>query len=66
MKTAHAGIVALTADELEVVSGGWCGTPYPGWWKVGPLPPEPDPIYQVTLPVLEAPVAKVGVLTPAG
>jgi len=21
---------------------GWCGTPYPGWWK-GPRPPQPDP-----------------------
>ena len=20
--------------------GGWCGTPYPGWWK-GPRPPQP-------------------------
>jgi hypothetical protein len=22
--------------------GGWCGTPYPGWWR-GPHPPDPGP-----------------------
>ncbi len=21
---------------------GWCGTPYPGWWR-GPRKPQPDP-----------------------
>ncbi|TCV80151.1 MULTISPECIES: hypothetical protein [Methylomonas] len=31
----------LHAEELQNVSGGWCGTPYPGSWlgpKPGPLP----------------------------
>jgi hypothetical protein len=56
MNAAKNGIVALTADEAEVVSGGWCGTPYPGWWKVGPVPPQPDPIFRATVPVqLEVP-----------
>lgn len=56
MHAAKKGIVALTADELEVVNGGWCGTPYPGWWKVGPVP-QPDPIFRATVPVqLEVPV----------
>ena len=22
--------------------GGWCGTPYPGWWR-RPHPPDPEP-----------------------
>jgi hypothetical protein len=48
MEAAGEGIVALTADDLEPVSGGWCGTPYPGWWRVGPLP-QPDPIFRPAL-----------------
>ncbi|MDX8130157.1 hypothetical protein QLH52_22900 [Methylomonas sp. OY6] len=32
----------LNAEELQQVAGGWCGTPYPGFWK-GPKPgPLPD------------------------
>jgi len=32
----------LNAEELQNVSGGWCGTTYPGFWK-GPKPgPLPD------------------------
>ena len=57
MKAANEGIVALTADELEAISGGWCGTVYPGWWKIGPVP-QPDPIFRATLPTqFEAPAA---------
>src|SRR5437764_4050331 len=22
-------------------AGGWCGTPYPGWWRNPPPPPDP-------------------------
>src|SRR6186997_1220817 len=30
---------------------GWCGTPWPGWWRhilrpPRPVPPEPDPPYR--------------------
>ncbi len=25
------GMTVLDADALQAVSGGWCGTPYPGF-----------------------------------
>ena len=29
--------------------GGWCGTPYPGWWR-GPRPhPDPEPWWLVKI-----------------
>jgi len=29
------------------ILAGWCGTPYPGWWR-GPRPPQPpDPWFAV-------------------
>jgi len=66
MNAASTGIVVLNADALEVVSGGWCGTPYPGWWKVGPIP-QPDPIFraavlpaQVEVPAVAASLAAIG------
>lgn len=26
-------MMVLDANELNAVSGGWCGTPYPGSWE---------------------------------
>jgi len=63
MTAVERGIVVPTADELEVVSGGWCGTPYPGWWRVGPVP-QPDPIFRATVPVqLEVPAMAASLAT---
>lgn len=31
---------------------GWCGTPYPGWWRwpgPGPRPPQPDPWWAIKI-----------------
>jgi hypothetical protein len=60
MRNADKAIVALNDEQVAMVAGGWCGTPYPGWWKVGPVP-EPDPIFRTvpTLPAggIEAPAA---------
>jgi hypothetical protein len=27
--------------------GGWCGTPYPGWWR-HPHPPDPEPWWWIS------------------
>ena len=35
-------MMVLDANELNAVSGGWCGTPYPGSWGIPPVP-HPDP-----------------------
>lgn len=38
------GMTVLDIGALQAVSGGWCGTPYPGSWGIPVVPhPEPDP-----------------------
>jgi uncharacterized membrane protein YeaQ/YmgE (transglycosylase-associated protein family) len=27
---------------------GWCGTPWPGWWRHPPPPPPPDPWWLIS------------------
>ena len=40
--------MSLTLFALWAV-GGWCGTPWPGWWR-GPRPhPDPDPWFVVQI-----------------
>lgn len=40
--------MSLTLFALWAV-GGWCGTPWPGWWR-GPRPhPDPEPWWVVQL-----------------
>jgi hypothetical protein len=47
MKQDSNSLAALTGAELEAVSGGWCGTPWPGQFGgIIVLPdPEPEPWY---------------------
>jgi bacteriocin-like protein len=45
----------LNAEELQNVSGGWCGTVYPGFWKG----PKPGPL----LDVMGAAVSKVSLVS---
>ena len=46
IKSSGVGDVAgrlLSADELERVSGGWCGTPVPGTFPIPVTGPDPTP-----------------------
>jgi hypothetical protein len=53
----------VSAQEIDEVSGGWCGTPYPGSWRF-PIPePDPYPWYReiatspAVIPAVTAPAA---------
>lgn len=32
---------------------GWCGTPYPGWWRFPPPPPPPDPFRSINVAMIK-------------
>ena len=46
IESSGAGRVAgslLSAEEIEQVNGGWCGTPVPGTFPVPITGPDPTP-----------------------